>query len=132
MSQENVEIVKALFAAWKERNPQAALSYIDPNVEVDFTGISGSLLGTAAPVTRGLEGLQQMLSDWFDSLGALDWVPHNFIDGGDDVIDVKARGRGSGVPVERMAAVVYRLRDGRVVGFRGYDTLETAAGSVGI
>ena len=111
------------------------LSYIDPNVEVDFTGISGSLLGTAAAVTRGLEGLQQMLSDWFDSLGALDWVPHNFIDGGDDVIvwlDVKARGRGSGVPVERKAAVVYRLRDGRVVGFRGYDTLEAAAGSVGI
>ena len=38
MSQANVEIVKTLFAAWKERNPQAALKHIDPDIEIDFTG----------------------------------------------------------------------------------------------
>jgi hypothetical protein len=73
--------------------------------------------------------------EWFKAFESLDWSPQNFIGAGEDVIvllRVLGVGRGSGVPVERKFTVVYTLKNGVVVRFRGYDTLEAAAGAVGI
>ena len=42
MPPANIEIVRALFDAWKESEPRAALELIDPEIEVDFTGVSFS------------------------------------------------------------------------------------------
>jgi uncharacterized protein len=119
MSQRNVEIVKTLFAAWKARDPQAALEHIDSDFDVDFTGVSS----VPAGVARGAEGLQHVVAEWIDVFGSIDYFPQNFIDAGDHVIvwlRFTARGRGSGAPLESKIAVVYTLKDGLVVGFRGY------------
>ena len=134
MSRENVEIVKAVFAAWQERNPRAALEHIDPDIEVDFTGHSGGNL-SRIDVVRGTEGLQGMLSDWLADFESLEFHPQSFIDAGESVIvwlRTTARGRKSGVPVEDVFAVVYTLRDGRIVRFRGYETLADATSDLGI
>jgi ketosteroid isomerase-like protein len=134
MSQENVEIVKAIFAAWQERNPRAALEHIDRDIEVDFTGHSGGSL-SRIDVVRGAEGLQKMLSDWLADFGSLEFHPQSYIDAGDNVIvwlRTTARGRKSGVPVEDVFAVIYTLRDGRVIRFRGYETLAAATSDLGI
>jgi len=128
---ENVEVVRALFAAWEARKPQDALAVIDPEIEVDFTGVSQ----VPAAVGRGLDGLQRVLGDWFGAFESLEYSPQHFIEAGDHVIvllRVTGRGRGSGVPIESNLAVVYTLRDARVVAFRGYDTLAAAATAVGI
>jgi len=53
MSQENVEIVQALFTAWEQRDPQAALDRVHPDIEVDTTGASwldASLVGVSRVV----------------------------------------------------------------------------------
>ncbi len=129
MSAENVEIVKEVFAAWDARDPEAALKHIDPDIEVDFTQVSE----VPAATSRGTEGLQGVITDWLDVWESLDWFTQNFIEAGDHVIVwlmCKGRGRGSGVPLEWTVAGVNTVRHERVVGFRGYDTLEAAAGAV--
>ena len=134
MSETNVEIVKSLFAAWKDRNPQAALKHIDPDIEVDFTGMASGV-GGARPVASGREELQGVLADWFEAWESLEWFPQNFIDAGDNVIvwlRLEARGRKSGAAVESNQAVVYTLKDGLIVAFRGYDTLAAATSAAGI
>ena len=134
MSQPNVEIVRDLFAVWQQKGPDAALKYMDPDVDFDFSGISGASLDQVVSV-RGTEGLQSVFAEWFKAFESLDWSPEAFIDAGDDVIvllRVLGVGRRSGVPIERKFTVVYTLRNGVVVRFRGYDTLEAAAGAVGI
>jgi ketosteroid isomerase-like protein len=133
MSQENVEIVKAVFAAWKERDPETALKHIDPNVEFDFT--ETAFVGQEADPESGTEGLQSTVAAWLEAWESLEYFPQNFIDVGDHVIAllrIVAQHRESAVPVERNMAVVYTLRSGLVVGIRGYDTLAAAAGAVGV
>ncbi len=78
MSKENVEIVKAIFAAWNDRNPQEALSRIDPNVEIDMTGVS---FPGMAVVDGGHEGLARVVA-FVDAWESLEYFPDNFIEGG--------------------------------------------------
>ena len=133
MSQENVEIVKGIFTAWKDRDLQVAMKHIDPSVKFDFTNVS--FLGQEADPDSGSAGLQTMIGSWLEAFGSLEWNPQTFIDEGDHVIvqlRVLARGRESGAPIDRKVVVVYTLRDGLVVDFQGFDTLSDAAGSVGV
>jgi ketosteroid isomerase-like protein len=133
MSQENVAIVEALFRAWDRRDPEAALALVDPEVEIDMTGAAASQLDFGPD--RGHEGLARVVSAFVGAWEDLRWTPETFIDAGDHVVvwlGASARGRVSGVPVETRFACVYTLRGGRVVAWRGYDTLAAAAASVGI
>jgi hypothetical protein len=133
MSEENVEIVRALFKAWDERDPEAALAHIDPDVEVDMTGAQASQLDIGSD--RGHAGLARVISAFTSAWDGLRWEPEVFIDAGDTVIvwlRAFAKGRESGVPVETRFASTYTLRDGVVVGWRGYDTLAAAAESAGV
>ena len=133
MSQENVEIVRAIFAAWKARDARTAQGYLDPNLEYDTTNLS--FLGQLAGSKTGSEGLQQMVADWLDAFESLEFAPENFIDGGDHVLvtlRVLAQGKGSGAPVEAPITIVYSLRNGLVVGFRACESLAAAASAVGV
>lgn len=115
----------------EERNPQFALKHIDPDIEVDFTAVSS----VPASLARGAAGLQSVLAEWLDIWESMDYFPEHFIDAGDNVIvwlRFTARGRKSAAPVETKIAVVYTLKDGRLVGFRGYDTLAAATSAVSI
>ena len=133
MSQENVEIVKALFAAWVDRDPQAAMKHIDPSIKFDFTG--ASFLVQEADAHSGVAGMQALIASWLEAWGSLEWQPRTFIDEGDHVIvilRIVAQGRESGAPINRRVVVVYTLRDGLVVRFQGFDTLAAAANAVGV
>jgi ketosteroid isomerase-like protein len=132
MSKENVEVVKAVFAAWKGRDPEAALKRIDPAVEIDMTGVSFPGL---REVHCGHDGLQRALAPWLEAWESIEFVPEGFIDAGDDVIAwvrVVGKGRGSGVPVKETVASVYTIGRGLVVTWRAFDTLAAAASAVGI
>jgi ketosteroid isomerase-like protein len=133
MSEENVEIVRALFKAWDKRDPEAALAHIDPDVEVDMTGAKASRLDIGSD--RGHDGLARVISAFTAAWDGLRWEADVFIDAGDTVIvwlRAFAKGRESGVPVDTRFASAYTLRDGLVVSWRGYDTLAAAAESAGV
>ena len=132
MSHENVEIVKTIFTAWETRNPEAALSRIDPNVEVD---VSNSSVWGDATIGRGYEALQRWILSLLEAWEPIEFFPERFIDADPHVIvslRITARGRTSGAPTERRAATVYTVRGGLVLRFRAFETLAEAKKAVGI
>jgi ketosteroid isomerase-like protein len=132
MSEENVETVKEIFRAWEEKDAAAAMSRIDPNVELDFSTVS--FVGDEIPerVASGVDPLSEGVNAWLETWDSVSWLPQKFIDIDEHVIvllRMRARGRGSGVPVDRTFVATYTVRDGRVVAFRGFDTLAGWASS---
>jgi ketosteroid isomerase-like protein len=120
MSQQNVEVVRrivedAVQGRWEESAGQLA-----PDAE--WHGTVGGL--TEGSVWRGPEQIRRV----FEQEDAEAWEERRleaeeFIDAGDCVVVFVhefRRGKRSGVAMETDTAVVYELRDGRVVRIQGY------------
>jgi ketosteroid isomerase-like protein len=80
-----------------------------------------------------LEGLFRWQADWESSWESRRWEPEEFIETGDRVVavlGVHAKGRGSGVNVERIDGAVWTLRDDKCIRLDCYgskaDALEAA------
>jgi ketosteroid isomerase-like protein len=132
MSQENVQIVRKLFAAWNTDDRAQVLELIDPDIVIDATR------RVFNPTTyEGMEGVQRMLSDLDDVWDRFQSDPSmEFIDAGERVVVVgrmRARGKGSGVEVDRSLASIWTVRGGRVVRWElGYDDRRAALEAAGL
>ena len=132
MSQENVEIVRTLFEAWNRDDLDAALVLIRPDAEVRgpddlFIGIESDYHGHAG--VRAWWGANKEPWKYFKS------HIERVLDEGDYVITIvrfEAVGRGSGVKVELPLVNLYELRDGLIVKFHAYHSLEEALEAVGL
>ncbi|OLE37114.1 MAG: hypothetical protein AUG48_05245 [Actinobacteria bacterium 13_1_20CM_3_68_9] len=120
MSQENVEIVRRIYEAFVRSDSDQPTELFDPAVELHGT-VGGLSEGSVA---HGLERIRQVFEQWDDEAWDESRLqPERFIDGGDRVVVFQhefRRGRGSGVEVETDTAVVFELRDGRVIRIQGY------------
>jgi uncharacterized protein len=131
MSQENVEIVRKLFAAWNTGDRAQVLELVDPEIVIDATR------RVFNPTTyEGMKGVQQMLSDLDDVWDRFQTEPSTeFIDAGERVVVVgrmRGKGKGSGVEVDQSFASIWTIRRGRVIRWElGYEdrraALEAAA-----
>jgi ketosteroid isomerase-like protein len=86
---------------------------------------------------KGMEGVQRMLSDLDDVWDRFQADPSmEFIDAGERVVVVgrmRARGKGSGVEVDRSLASIWTVRGGRVVRWElGYDDRRAALEAAGL
>ena len=127
MSQENVEVVRRALEAFTRHDNEAALALYDPEVEI-YGQVDGA-------VYRGLTGVRALFRDWFTTWDELTYDAEEWIDAGDDVIaalHVWARGRQSGVPVERREWHVWTLRDRKLWRLRVYATKTEALEAVGL
>jgi ketosteroid isomerase-like protein len=127
----NADVVRAVFAAWKERDREGALALIDPDIEVDVAGWT-AILGYSG---RGGGALDRTVAGWLDSWESLQFLPEHFIEAGDDVLvllTMEGRGRGSGVPAQMRGVAVYTVHHGRVTALRGFATLAEAAAAAGV
>ena len=129
MSQENVEVVRGTFDAFRDRDLDAFLSYMDPDVEFR------SLVLEIEGVYHGHDGARR----WWESLLAVfpDWRPsvEDARDLGDRVLaQVRAEGRGtgSGIALERDIWLVAQARDGRLKSWAFFRTEEEALQAVGL
>jgi uncharacterized protein len=132
MSQENVEIVRKLFAAWNKGDRAEALELVDPDIVIDATR------RVFNPTTyEGMEGVQRMLSDLDDVWDRFRVDPSmEFIDAGERVVVVgrmRAKGKGSGVEVDRSIAAIWTIRGGRVIRWElGYEDRRAAVEAAGL
>jgi ketosteroid isomerase-like protein len=129
MSQENVEVVRRSYEAYVRGDLEGALAAFDPEVEAYDHDIPD-----AAPY-RGFEGLLRWQADWERSWESWRWDPEEFIDAGERVVAVlrvHARGRHSGVDLERLDAAVWRLRDRKCVRLDYYGSRKQALEAVGL
>ena len=120
MSQENVEIVRRTVDAILRGKWEEAAQLLDPHAEGHGT-VGGLSEGT---VVRGVTEFRQS----FEQEDAEAWderrlAAEEFIDAGERVVVLVRefrRGRGSGVELETDTAVVFEVRNGRVVRIQGY------------
>jgi uncharacterized protein len=128
MSQENVEIVRAFINAFNRGGVEAALPFLDPEIEWNTTGIF------VEPGTyRGHEGVLRYLGDLAAEFDDVHTEPEELIDADERVVvpvRVSGRGRQSGAAVDLSLTMVVVLRDGMIVHIRNYpvkaDALEAA------
>ena len=129
MSRENVETVRASYDAQARGDLEAALAAADPEIEVYDHDILD------AREYRGVEGVLHWQADWEGSWETWRWEPEDFIEAGDRVVAilrVHARGRHSGVTVERLDGAVWTLSGGKAVRLDYYGSKEEALKSVGL
>lgn len=85
---------------------------------------------------RGHAGVRRWLfEDWTAAWSEFSLEPQEYIDAGESVVVVfrlKATGRGSGVAVERLDAMVLKLRDGQIVRYDYYNNREQALQAAGL
>jgi ketosteroid isomerase-like protein len=116
MSEENVEIVRRVYEAAASRDAATVLSLYDPKVELDASALG--LAGIGGDILRGHEGLRNLFREWHEAWGKIEYGYEELIDAGEQVISVvtrHARGRASGVEVERPFALLWTLREGKVI-----------------
>jgi ketosteroid isomerase-like protein len=130
MSDENVEIVRRLYASWERGDLQTA-DFFD--VDVEHSRIGSELPGINGD-WRGIEDFGVALASYLDALADLHIEAERIIDlGGDRVLVLArqtARGKTSGLPWEHELGDLFTLRDGKVLRYASYwdraDALEAA------
>lgn len=142
MSQQNVDLVRQIFAAWEGQDFAAVVRGLpgtfeelsdelrtwveetyDPDVEVSWLSENPEW-----QIHRGYAGLLRAYADWME-----DWDEHHFelkeiMELGDEVLarhSERARSRHD-VEVEKEFTSVFTFRRGRIVRIREYATKEKA------
>ncbi len=110
MSRVNVELARAQYERWNAGDFEAWIDGFDPDVEY-VSSVSASVDGRGE--YRRHEGLRRFVAEYFEGWEYFRLDPVEYIDAGERVVVVMsatARGRGSGVEVERQLAHVWTFR----------------------
>jgi ketosteroid isomerase-like protein len=131
MSEENVETIRRLWAAFGEGGTEAVLPFFDPAVVYE----DEVLPDHAGETYRGEEGVRRAWARWTEPWDAFDIELKWARDSGDEVVSchhAKARGKGSGMEVEFDYAYLWRLHDGKIVYLKSYADIEKALAAAGL
>src|SRR2546421_10368211 len=110
MSQEDVEMVRRAYEASALGDSEGALEPIAPQIETRDHDIPD------ASQYHGHEGMFRWQADWESSWESWRWEPEEFVAAGDRVVAVlrvHAKGRESGVEIERLDGAVWTMRNGK-------------------
>ena len=133
MSQENVEIVRRLFAALSRGDLEELAAMTPPDFELD----RGASRSPDSRVYRGPGDIRQLWADLLDTWSEIDFYEIEMIDVGHAVIRVgglRGKGKSSGIEVAAEGATLWRFRNGRPVSaalFQGKAEALEAAGLSG-
>jgi len=121
-------VVKAVFAAFAERDVDRVLELIDD--EVEFTPMTMDYAGRTEPY-RGHEGLRQYFRDVELVWDELRLTPRDYREeGGSVIVTGRVSARSHSRIVDGSTGWVWRVRDGRVVYARVYPSAADAERAV--
>jgi ketosteroid isomerase-like protein len=130
MSQENVEIVRRVTAAWERRDSEAVFALYDPAIV--WKSGAGVIPGTY----HGHEGVRQFFREWLEAFETYHAQAEAFIGAGDSVVvgyRGSARGKASGVEIgDWIFWLVYRIRNGLVTHIDTFESKAAALEAVGL
>jgi ketosteroid isomerase-like protein len=115
VTEDDVRVLVEGYEAWNRREPDVLAELLDPEMEWDA--------GFQAPEAgrhRGADSFRQFVDSWIESFDEFHIDPELLVQVGDEVVVVarqKGRGRGSGIELEIRVVHVWRIRDGRAVGW---------------
>jgi ketosteroid isomerase-like protein len=132
MSQENVQLVKAMYELWNQGDIEAATELFDPDVV--WHGYAH------LPDSGRRDGVDQVrawVTDFAEAWGEIRVSIERLVGVGDDtvlaLVRMSGRGRGSGVAVTSgVDGHVWTIRDGRIVAVRLYQGRHAALEAVGL
>src|SRR5215207_6735207 len=134
MTQENVEIVRAVFAAWNAGDMEAPFADIHPE------GVYHPRADEPDPSPHvGRDAFERLVRGFVDSFSEVTVEVLELIDAGDHVITstvlhavLRGRGSASGAGVSDTYVFVFKLRDGLFVEGWEYRTKQEALEAVGL
>ena len=129
MSQENVEVVRAVIDGWLRGDP-ATLELISD----DVVYVSPPTMPDGKTY-HGHEGVLQWVVDWRQEWTDYELDVLRVHDLGDRVLTVernRATGKRSGVGVDMQTVSLWTLRDGKVARWQGFATEEEALQAAGL
>jgi ketosteroid isomerase-like protein len=143
VSEQNVQIVRALLEAY--RNPEAMallasgdldLSIADPEIEWDASRLD-QMIPDLAGVYHGHDGVRTYWRRWFEAWRDLEFEVEDLRDSGDDVVALicnqRQWGRHTGIPTKLPPyAQIFTLRDGVLVRWRTFPDQQLALEAVGL
>jgi ketosteroid isomerase-like protein len=129
MASKNVELVRAIYAAW-ERGDFSSIDWAHP--EIEFVLPDGPDPGRWNGVAEMGKGWRSRLRAW-EGFGA---VPDDYLELDDERVLVIAHGEGrgktSGVDVAQKGATLFHVRDGKVMRLVAYFDYENALADLGL
>ena len=127
---ENTEIVRRVFEAFSRRDLSTLIALADPDLV--FEPATARVAGRPEPY-RGHEGLRAYLADVGRVWQELRSEPQEFVEVGDRVVCTgRVYAWGVGRVIDAPAGWVWRLRAGRIVEGRVYETRRAAFEAVGL
>jgi ketosteroid isomerase-like protein len=132
MSQENVELVRSLFAAW-ERGDYGSAEWAHPQIETVIA--DGPTPGSWTGVADAAKGWRDFLSAWEEYRAQAE--EYRELDDQHVLVLFRRSGRGkrSGIDLGEVAskgAVLYQVQDGRVTRQVLYNDPERALADLGL
>ncbi len=132
MSREDVDLVRRVYDAARQRDAGAVFALYDADVELD----NSRLDFVEGGVFRGHDGVRSFFRLWHDAWDGIDYDFDELIDaGGGSVVAVltrRGRGRLSGAAVRWRLALVWTIRGGNVVRVVWFPSPEEALEAVGL
>jgi ketosteroid isomerase-like protein len=133
MSQENVEFIRSIYAAW-ERGDYSSTDWAHPEIEWEFAA--------DGPAPRGGTGLAGMANDWGAYISAFEEFRHK----ADEYLELdrervlvlqhlSGHGKTSGLDLDQVpaqGAVLFHICDGKVTRLVGYFHRERALADFGL
>jgi ketosteroid isomerase-like protein len=127
-ARDNVEVVKAIYAAFARRDEEALVSHVDPSMKIHDRAHHPE-----ASVYEGRDGfLRFARTDW-EAFDEVSYEPQEFIARDPYVIvpiTQRGTGKGSTVDIEENIVNVWKLRHGKCVELRNYSTMDEALAAI--
>ena len=130
MSQENVEIVRRIYAAMEETGSFAASGLLDADIE--WVNPSTAV---EPGIHKGRDAFEAAWSNVKDSFETVEFEPGDFLHDGDEVVYItvmRARGHGSGADVEHPQGHVWTIKQGLAVRMRWFHHHHLALEAMGL
>src|SRR5688572_22860655 len=85
MSEENVELVRALTEAWQRGDQEQTFEFVDPEIEWDASHLT-EMIPDVAGVYRGHDGVRAYWRRWLSAWRNLQFDIEDVRDAGDQVV----------------------------------------------
>lgn len=131
MTQETVEVIRAGYAAWRNRDLDALLETLHPEIEFHTSGLFPDL----APIYRGHRGMRSLWEAMFAPWESLRLEVERIVEGDECAaiaLRFHAQGKGSGVRTDLPHGHALRFEDGRVVKVSAHASFEEALEAAGL
>ena len=132
MSQENVEVVRRFYESWSKQDLAGVLDCAHAEFQFDWSASQAPFGG----IYVGHEGFKQFWTEHNDGWEEFGLRIAEVVECAQDrlitVTLVSGQGKGSGVRITGTGAVLWRLRENRVLSAKLFQTKEEALEAVGL